>query len=49
VVDTCKYGNELPNSIKGGQFLDQLSNFQLGNKNYIHELYTYVLVGCLGC
>jgi hypothetical protein len=29
VVDTCEYGNEYSGPIKGGKFIDKLSNYQL--------------------
>jgi hypothetical protein len=33
VVGSCEHGNEPPGSIKGGEFLDYLSNYQLFKKD----------------
>jgi hypothetical protein len=33
VAESCEYDNELPGSIKGGEFLDLLSDCQLLKKD----------------
>jgi hypothetical protein len=33
VAGSCEYGNERSGSMKGGEFLDELSEYQLLKKN----------------
>jgi hypothetical protein len=33
VAGSCEYGNELSGSIRGGEFLDQLCDYQLLKKD----------------
>jgi hypothetical protein len=33
VAGCCEHGNEISDSIKGGEFLDQLSDYQLLKKD----------------
>jgi hypothetical protein len=33
LAGSCEYGNEPSGCIKGGEFLDQLSDYQIFNKN----------------
>jgi hypothetical protein len=33
VAGSCEHGNEFPGSIRGGEFVDKLSNCQLLKKN----------------
>jgi hypothetical protein len=43
VTGSCRHGNEPPSSVKGGDFLDWLSDCQLLNKEwskYHEELHT---------
>jgi hypothetical protein len=35
MVGSCEHGNELPSSIKGGEFLDQLSDNKLLKKDSV--------------
>jgi hypothetical protein len=46
VVGSCEYGNESSGSIKGREFLDQLSDYQILTKDYAPCHYRFMYYLC---